>query len=152
MLEPIKLAKPATFHWSVCTMSGQVFLSFVYDCIMLVRFWSILFYYRSFHGISGLGFGRAIKNWTGLNGLIRYQHSPSWQLNLRMEFRYNRAIQNIPTHIHFHSKIPLYHKIREEEFEDIKGVIRIRISKKNIQHNDPQKNYKRTNNDHKTYT
>ena len=34
----------------------------------------------------------------------------------------------------------------EEEFEDIKGAIRIRISK-NRQHNDQHKKYKRTNND-----
>jgi hypothetical protein len=30
-------------------------------------------------------------------------------------------------------------------------VIRIRISKKNRQHNDQEKKYKRTNNDYKTY-
>jgi hypothetical protein len=35
----------------------------------------------------------------------------------------------------------------EEEFEDTKGVIRIRISKKNRQHNDQKKKYKRPNND-----
>ena len=34
----------------------------------------------------------------------------------------------------------------EEEFEDTKGVIRIRISKKNRQHNGQKKMYKRTNN------
>ena len=34
-----------------------------------------------------------------------------------------------------------------EEFEDIKGVIRIRISKKNRQHNNQNKKYKRTDND-----
>ena len=42
----------------------------------------------------------------------------------------------------------------EEEFEDTKGVIRIRKSKKNRQHNGQKKKYKRTNNDqqntHKT--
>ena len=42
----------------------------------------------------------------------------------------------------------------EEEFEDIRGVIRACISKKNRQHNDQKKKYKRTNNDlqniHKT--
>ena len=32
-----------------------------------------------------------------------------------------------------------------EEFEDTKGVIRIRISKKNRQHNGHKKKYKRTN-------
>jgi len=41
-----------------------------------------------------------------------------------------------------------------EEFEDTNGVIRIRISKKNRQHNDQKKKHKRTNNDlqniHKT--
>jgi hypothetical protein len=34
----------------------------------------------------------------------------------------------------------------QEEFEDTKGTIRIRISK-NIQHNGQKKRYKRTNND-----
>ena len=34
-----------------------------------------------------------------------------------------------------------------EEFEDAKGVIIIRISKKNRQHNGQKKKYKRTNND-----
>jgi hypothetical protein len=33
-----------------------------------------------------------------------------------------------------------------EEFEDTKGVIRIRISKKNRQNNGQKKKYKRTNN------
>ena len=35
----------------------------------------------------------------------------------------------------------------QEEFEDTKGVIRIRISKKNRHHNGQKKKYKRTNND-----
>jgi hypothetical protein len=35
----------------------------------------------------------------------------------------------------------------QEEFEDTKGVIRIRTSKKNKQHNDQKKKDKRTNND-----
>ena len=40
------------------------------------------------------------------------------------------------------------HSVRKkEEFEDTKGVIRIRISKKNRQHNGNKKKYKRTNND-----
>ena len=34
----------------------------------------------------------------------------------------------------------------KEEFEDIKGVIRIHISKKNRQHNDRKKKHKRKNN------
>jgi len=34
-----------------------------------------------------------------------------------------------------------------EKFKDTKGVIRIRISKKNRQHNAQKKKYKRTNND-----
>jgi hypothetical protein len=34
-----------------------------------------------------------------------------------------------------------------EEFEYTKGAIRIRISKKNRQHNGQKKNHKRTNND-----
>ena len=35
----------------------------------------------------------------------------------------------------------------EEEFEDTKGVIRIRISKKNRQNNGQKKKYKRSKND-----
>ena len=35
----------------------------------------------------------------------------------------------------------------QEEFGDTKGVIRIRISKENTQHNVLKKKYKRTNND-----
>jgi len=38
-------------------------------------------------------------------------------------------------------------ELLKEEFEDTKGVIRIRISKKNRQHNDQKKKYKTTNND-----
>jgi hypothetical protein len=34
-----------------------------------------------------------------------------------------------------------------EEFEDTKGVMRIRKSKKNRKHNGQKKKYKRTNND-----
>ena len=37
--------------------------------------------------------------------------------------------------------------VEEEEFEDTKGVIRIRISKKNRQHNGQKKKYKTTNNE-----
>jgi hypothetical protein len=37
--------------------------------------------------------------------------------------------------------------VNEEEFEDTKGVIRIRKSKKNRQYNDQKKKYIRTNND-----
>ena len=47
----------------------------------------------------------------------------------------------------FGKKIPTRRYIKEEEFEDTKGAIRIRISKKNRQHNDQKKKYKRTNND-----
>jgi hypothetical protein len=39
----------------------------------------------------------------------------------------------------------------QEEFEDTKGVIRIRLSKKNRQHNGQKKKYNRTNNELKTY-
>jgi hypothetical protein len=39
------------------------------------------------------------------------------------------------------------HEPSKEEFKDTKGVIRIRISKKNRKHNGQKKNYKGTNND-----
>ena len=38
-------------------------------------------------------------------------------------------------------------RTQEQEIEDTKGVIRIRIQKKNRQHNGQKKKYKRTNND-----
>jgi hypothetical protein len=41
----------------------------------------------------------------------------------------------------------IQHSIAKEEFEDTKGAIRIRISRKNRQHNGQKKKYKRTNND-----
>jgi hypothetical protein len=37
--------------------------------------------------------------------------------------------------------------MKQEEFENTKGTIRIRLSKKNRQHNGQKKKYKRTNND-----
>jgi hypothetical protein len=37
--------------------------------------------------------------------------------------------------------------LRNKEFEDTKGVIKIRISKKDRQHNGQKKKYKRTNKD-----
>ena len=43
--------------------------------------------------------------------------------------------------------IILYQITLQEEFEDTKGVIRIRKSKKNRQHNGQKKKDKRTNND-----
>jgi len=39
------------------------------------------------------------------------------------------------------------YQLQYEEFEDTKGVIQIRISKKNRQHNGQKKKHKRTNND-----
>jgi hypothetical protein len=46
------------------------------------------------------------------------------------------------------SEFPLSENgIASEEFEDTKGAIRIRVSKKNRQHNGQKKKYKRTNND-----
>jgi hypothetical protein len=44
-------------------------------------------------------------------------------------------------------KYPVLTPSIKEEFEDAKGAIRIRISKKNRQHNGQKKKYKRTNND-----
>ena len=41
----------------------------------------------------------------------------------------------------------IYQLLLEEEFEDTKGEIRIRTSKKNRQHNGQKKKHKRTNKD-----
>ena len=43
--------------------------------------------------------------------------------------------------------LAMIYNIIQEEFEDTKGIIRIRISKKATQHNDQKKITKRTNND-----
>ena len=57
----------------------------------------------------------------------------------RMTFnRENKTMANISRHT--------------EEFEGTKGVIRIRVSKRNRQHNGQKKKYKRKNNDLQTYT
>jgi hypothetical protein len=45
------------------------------------------------------------------------------------------------------SSNPIHGEVKEEEFEDTKGLIRIRRSKKNRQHNGQQKTFKMTNND-----
>ena len=53
-----------------------------------------------------------------------------------------------PEIIHFKTvKYVLTIQRKEEEFENTNGAIRIRISKKNRQHNGQKKKYKRTNND-----
>jgi len=44
-------------------------------------------------------------------------------------------------------EVKIEYSLFQEEFEDTKGVIRIRISKKNRQHNGEKKKDKRTNND-----
>ena len=50
--------------------------------------------------------------------------------------------------IHFKTvKYVLTIQRKEEEFENTNGAIRIRISKKNRQHNGQKKKYKTTNND-----
>ena len=47
-----------------------------------------------------------------------------------------------------HAHLNMYrNQTCKEEFEDTKGAIKIRISKKNREHNVQKKKYKRTNND-----
>jgi hypothetical protein len=48
--------------------------------------------------------------------------------------------------------LPEHHEKEQEEFKDTKGVIRIRISKKDRQHNGQKKKYKQrsTKQTHKT--
>ena len=54
-------------------------------------------------------------------------------------------------HVHINRKFTMRilksFLLLQEEFEDIKGVVRIRISKNNRQHNGQMKTYKRANND-----
>jgi hypothetical protein len=47
------------------------------------------------------------------------------------------------------NSLSVFSRVRasQEELEDIKGVIKIRISKKNMERNGQKKKYKRTNND-----
>ena len=71
-------------------------------------------------------------------GPFRESQAPSWlsgpmyPLSQALRIVYSSIFQSIYT---------------KDEFEDNKGVIRIRISKKNRQHNGQKKKYKRTNND-----
>jgi hypothetical protein len=53
-------------------------------------------------------------------------------------------------HVQICIRIKYLKKKEYEEVEDTKGVNRIRISKKNRQHNDQAKKYKRTNNNLQT--
>jgi hypothetical protein len=58
-----------------------------------------------------------------------------------------QELLTLPEHL---SSSPIFSGIlclMQEEFEETKGVIRIRISKKNRQHNGQKKKDKRTNND-----
>jgi hypothetical protein len=55
-----------------------------------------------------------------------------------------QKLLTLPEHLSPH---PIFRGFHEEEFEDTKGAIRIRISKKNRKHNGQMKKYKRTNND-----
>ena len=55
--------------------------------------------------------------------------------------------KQVSPNIHKHKKRGNARNESQEEFEDTKGEIRIRISKKNRQHNGQKKKYKRTNND-----
>ena len=57
------------------------------------------------------------------------------------------AINLISTFLYSIQKESNISNIFYEEFEDTKGLIRIRILKKNRQHNGQKKKYKRTNND-----
>ena len=50
-------------------------------------------------------------------------------------------------HVRIRKTIYLDQKLYEEEFEDSKGIIRIRKSKNDRQHNGQKKKDKRTNND-----
>jgi len=50
-----------------------------------------------------------------------------------------------------HKYTTAWYEHRQEELEDTKGVIRIRISKKKRQHNGRKKMYKRTTTIYKTY-
>jgi hypothetical protein len=81
------------------------------------------------------------------NSCIGYIQNGIRQTNVLMN------CNEIVLYIHFHHN-PVYIEVftvgsglKLEEFEDTKGAIRIRILKKNRQHNGQKKKYKRTNND-----
>ena len=66
------------------------------------------------------------------------------KLRLRRDWRYQRGYQN-PYIEEQTTQWPKRKSTKgQEEFEDTKGAIRIRISKKNRQHNGQKKKYKRT--------
>jgi hypothetical protein len=58
-----------------------------------------------------------------------------------------KIVTNFITKCCFEHTSPERDSILQEEFEDTKGAIRNRISKKNRQHNGQKKKYKRANND-----
>ena len=79
-----------------------------------------------FQRISSISYGlRAVENWY-MKGPFQLASGESYYVWRSLFFKH---IQQL------------------EEFEDTKGAIRIRISKKNRQHNGQKKKYKRTNND-----
>ena len=61
-------------------------------------------------------------------------HSFPWYQSSWHDIAYSYIIE---------STLIISHDVVSEEFEDTKGVIRVRISKKNRQHNDQMKRYKR---------
>ena len=66
----------------------------------------------------------------------------SYVFSLIFSFHLMSVVRLSSVKLYTFQSIPL-----KEEFEETKGVIRIRISKKNRQHNGHKKMYKRTNND-----
>jgi hypothetical protein len=56
----------------------------------------------------------------------------------------------LPFHWPWHSRTVIFSNKQYEEFVDTKGAIRIRISKKNRQHNGQKKKYKRQSRIYKT--
>jgi hypothetical protein len=76
-----------------------------------------------------------------------------WLIRIKEQSK-GRGAQSLPIRIKITIEIQFLinqvfeiKKKAKEEFEDIKGAIRIRISKKNRQHNGQKKKYKRKNND-----
>jgi hypothetical protein len=72
-----------------------------------------------------------------------------WQINKTKSVDVHaRGIASYPNIPPFHTNFKLTDDLSSlEEFEDTIGAIRIRISKKNRQHNGQKKKYKKTNND-----
>jgi hypothetical protein len=106
----------------------------------------VMLFNTTFNNISAISWWSVLLE-TGVSG---ENHRPAAR---HRQTSSNKVVSSTPRHERDSNNtcsdcIFIEHSESKEEFEDIKGVIRIHIiSKKNRQHNGQKKKYKRTNND-----